>query len=130
MSYEFKVGDKGKLRNGKLTYEVIAVVPDMISPVIAKKFNEEGKLLEDIAQRRADGQLYATVESALDFMPPTKIVYDVYYEYGVGWSTNGHVSSTLTFDNIEQAKKTYDKYNNNANAFKNVKLTPREVQPE
>lgn len=125
MSYEFKVGDVGLLRDGVTKYTIIAIVAGMNRPIIVRKNNDE-----EIVQRYPDGRVAKHMDSRTDLMPPPKTVYDVYYEYVEGWSTHGHVSSTLTYDNIEQAKKVYDKYNNSPNAFKNVKLTPREVQPE
>ena len=125
MNHEFKVGDVGRLRDGVTKYEIIAIVEGMIRPIIVRKDNGE-----DIVQRYPDGRIAKHTDSRTDLMPPTKIVYDVYYEYVEGWSTNGHVASTLTYDNIEQAKKTYDKYSNSTNAFKNVTITSREVQPE
>ena len=125
MNYEFKVGDVGLLRDGVTKYTIVAIVEGMTRPIIVRKDNSE-----EIVQRYTDGRFSKHADSRTDLMPPPKIVYDVYYEYVEGWSTNGHVSTTMTYDNIEQAKKTYDKYSNRTDAFKNVKLTPREVQPE
>ncbi len=124
MSYEFKVGDVGLLRDGVTKYEIIAIVAGMTRPIIVRKNN-----YEEIVQRYPDGRVAKHMDSRTDLMPPMKIVYDLYFDViRKDRAKESPIAYTYVFDNIESAKKKFDYYNNIKNEYANVTLTPREVQ--
>lgn len=86
MSYQFKVGDKGKTRDGRWGYEVLAIDFGFKNkPVIIKLF--EGTRRPLLAQRNIDGTADADgINMGSDLMPPTKTVY-------LNVFTNGEVVS-------------------------------------
>ena len=124
MSYEFKAGDEGLLRDGVTKYKIIAIVAGMTRPIIVRKDNGE-----EIVQRYPDGRVAKHTDSRTDLMPPTKIVYDVYYEY-VKEPSSAVIGGCWTFKNLKDAQLEFERRSKDHESYKNVKLTPREVQPE
>lgn len=109
MSYQFKVGDKGKTREGK-AYEVLAVDHDFKDrPVIAKIADSRLKNRWYLARRATDGTAEADGDAmGIDLMPPTRTVY-------VNAYANGAV---ISYETSEQAKKAA----NNTNLYWKIVL--------
>lgn len=136
MSYQFKVGDKGKTVAGR-EYEVIAI------ELRARASNQLVILLQHtdgsnyVTSRYIDGRFYEDVtirEHAL--LPPPKTVWEVSFERINNLSTSVDlptpIATTHTYANEKDARKMFESYTSAAYfaMLKNVKLTPREVQPE
>ena len=79
MSYTFKVGDKGKTRNG-VGYEVLLVDNRLDRPVRVL-LNGEGILYP----RNADGTAFMYLGHASDLMPPSHTVYVNIYSDGTAF---------------------------------------------
>ncbi|MDE2467342.1 MAG: hypothetical protein KGL35_00980 [Bradyrhizobium sp.] len=76
MTYQFKVGDKGKTRDGR-DYEVIAISPELDQPVIVV-------VRGSVGQHCADGRYWNLGSHCRDLLPPvqTRTVYvNVYWDH-------------------------------------------------
>ena len=93
MTYQFKVGDTGKTRDGR-AYRVLATDLKNAETIVVAIENERGE--EYVTKRFANGKVFAGGTSASgDLIPPTPAVYiNVYVcEDGRRYSYNYPVSS-------------------------------------
>lgn len=78
--YKFKVGDTGLTRNGRkfrvICTDKISVIPEYV--LVALVTEEDGAEQQRMAT--AYGVFVATLESALDLMPPRPKMYMDYYD--------------------------------------------------
>lgn len=136
MSYQFKVGDKGKMQNGS-NYEVIGVEPRAVAGnqlivLIGGAVNVD----KYVTSRHLDGKYFKTEDSNYDLMPPIKTVWDVSFErinaLGTSDDRPTPISTTHTYANEKDARKMFENFTSNGyhNILKNVTLTSREVQAE
>lgn len=131
MSYQFKVGDKGKTVAGR-EYEVIAI------ELRAKASNQLVILLQHtdgsnyVTSRYIDGRFYEDVtirEHAL--LPPPKTVWEVSFER-IDPKGGQPFKSVHIYDNECHARDMLTTYQSEGHRpyLKNVTITSREVQPE
>lgn len=100
MKYEFKVGDKGPLRNGAGSYEIIAIDHELDRPIVAK-IRREHKTKPYITTRLINGQEIDR-EDNFDLLPPEEFVW-------VNWYRHPQLGvASSTFPTEEQAIKTWD----------------------
>lgn len=128
--YQFKVGDRGKTKEGKV-YEVVAIVPDALEDerlVIA--LGDAGDGQKRIRGRTMEGHLWADGRrTGADLLLPSVFVYDVHYEF-VRESMEDGFAVTRSYKNLDVATRRYKFYLAATEHYKNVTLTPREVNQE
>lgn len=100
MNYEFKVGDKGPLRNNLGTYEILAIDHELDRPIVAK-IRRDHKMKPYATTRLLDGR-EVHLEGSLDLMPPEEYVW-------VNWYRHPHVGLACTsFSTEKEAIKTWE----------------------
>lgn len=90
MTYQFKVGDKGKTRDGS-SYEVVAVVPEATAGLLAKVTGRNERMF--IAHRLHDGCMGVGVEFPGDLLPPKQYAVITYRDALFGNSVNGYYTT-------------------------------------
>lgn len=100
MNYEFKVGDKGPLRNNLGTYEILAIDHEIDRPIVVKIYRDR-KMQPYATTRLLDGREVSR-EGAFDLMPPEEYVW-------VNWYRHPQVGLTcVSFLTEEQAIRSWE----------------------
>lgn len=127
MPYQFKVGDVGKTRDGRL-YRVAAndIVTETQRCVLALVKKDEGAQ-EIVIRARIDGKVYAGQEAGADLLPPKMTVYQLSASrrllglaLGELGEETAYVSVFDTEDNAKKRKRALEGY------YKDLLITPIE----
>lgn len=127
MPYQFKVGDVGKTRDGRL-YRVAAndIVTETQRCVLALVKKDEGAQ-EIVIRARIDGKVYAGQEAGADLLPPKMTVYQLSASRRIRGLAPGelgeetaYVSVFDTEDNAKKRKRVLEGY------YKDLLITPIE----
>lgn len=81
MAHVYKVGDKGKTREGR-DYEVLMIEPRLEYPLVVLFTTDKNQTF--VSTRSIDGSIYRSSERVGDLLPPVRYAYlNLYADGGV-----------------------------------------------